>query len=45
MIDINRVLQAAQDQDSSDIHLVCGFPPMIRVHSVKTALEFENNTP
>ncbi|MEL7483423.1 MAG: PilT/PilU family type 4a pilus ATPase [Planctomycetota bacterium] len=45
MIDINRVLQAAQDQDSSDIHLVCGFPPMIRVHRVMTALEFDVITP
>ncbi len=45
MIDINRVLQAAQDQDASDIHLVCGFPPMIRVHRVMTAMEFDVISP
>ncbi|MEO1582945.1 MAG: type IV pilus twitching motility protein PilT [Planctomycetota bacterium] len=45
MIDINRILQAAQDQDASDIHLVCGFPPMIRVHRVMTAMEFDVISP
>ncbi|MGP1272768.1 MAG: type IV pilus twitching motility protein PilT [Phycisphaerales bacterium] len=41
MIDIKRILQAAHDQDASDIHIVCGFPPVIRVHRVMTTMDFD----
>lgn len=45
MVDIKRILQAAHDQDASDIHLVAGFPPVIRVHRVMTAMEFDVLSP
>ncbi|RNC81273.1 MAG: PilT/PilU family type 4a pilus ATPase [Phycisphaera sp.] len=44
-MDLKRVLQAAFDADASDIHLVSGHKPMMRVHRVMTAMEFDVITP
>lgn len=39
-MDIESILKTAQEMDSSDIHLVTGHPPMVRVHTAMTALDF-----
>ncbi len=44
-MDLKKVLQAAYDADASDIHLVSGHRPMMRVHRVMTAMEFDVITP
>jgi len=44
-VDLKRILQAAFDADASDIHLVSGHKPMMRVHRVMTAMEFDIITP
>ena len=44
-MDLKRILQAAFDADASDIHLVAGHRPMMRVHRVMTAMEFDIITP
>ena len=31
MIDLNKILKTAKDRDASDIHLVCGLKPMLRI--------------
>ena len=31
---LNDILRQAFDQDASDVHLVAGHPPMMRVHTV-----------
>ena len=32
MIDINRILKTAKEKNASDIHLICGLKPMLRVN-------------
>jgi len=32
-IDIDTILQIAMDMDASDVHLVAGHPPMVRIHT------------
>ncbi|HED52712.1 MAG TPA: PilT/PilU family type 4a pilus ATPase [Phycisphaerales bacterium] len=44
-MDLKRILQAAFDADASDIHIVCGHRPMMRVHRVMAAMEFDVVTP
>lgn len=36
---LNEILKAAYDADASDIHLVSGQPPVIRVHQVMTPMD------
>ena len=36
---LNDILKAAYDADASDIHLVSGQPPVIRVHQVMTPMD------
>ena len=31
MIDIERLIEAAKKKDASDIHLICGLKPMLRI--------------
>ena len=38
-MDLKGILRAAYDADASDIHLVCGQPPVVRVHQVIRPLE------
>jgi twitching motility protein PilT len=44
-VDLQQVLRAAYDADASDIHLIAGQPPVIRVHQVKTPMDFPVITP
>ena len=37
---LNNILQHAYEQDASDVHLVAGHAPMMRVHTVMTPMEF-----
>ncbi len=39
-MDLNQILKVAYEADASDIHLVAGQPPVIRVHQVMTPLDF-----
>ncbi len=36
---LNEILKAAYDADASDVHLVSGQPPVIRVHQVMTPMD------
>ncbi len=38
-MDIDAILQVAFDADASDIHLIAGQPPMMRVHQVMTEMD------
>ncbi len=42
---LNDILRKAQEQDASDIHLIAGHVPMMRVHTVMTPMEFPVITP
>ncbi len=44
-MDLDAVLKHAHEKDASDIHLVAGQPPMMRVHQVIAAMPFPNLTP
>src|ERR1051325_2941096 len=39
-IDLIEVLKAAYEADASDVHLIAGQPPVIRVHQVMTPMDF-----
>ncbi len=39
------IIRAAVDQDASDIHIVAGHPPVLRVHTVMTPLDEPALTP
>ncbi len=39
------ILSTANKHDASDIHLVSGHPPMIRVHTVITPMDYPTLTP
>src|SRR5690606_35545082 len=39
------ILKTAHENDASDIHLVTGHPPMVRIHQVMTQLDFPVITP
>ncbi|MEL6330512.1 MAG: PilT/PilU family type 4a pilus ATPase [Planctomycetota bacterium] len=43
-VDLHAILQAAADADASDIHLVAGEPPTVRVHQVVKHLDFPEIT-
>ena len=38
-MDLNQILKTAYDMDASDVHLVAGQPPAVRVHQVITPLD------
>lgn len=44
-MDLQQVLRAAYDADASDIHLIAGQPPVVRVHQVMTPMDFPPITP
>ncbi|MFG0286392.1 MAG: type IV pilus twitching motility protein PilT [Phycisphaerales bacterium JB039] len=44
-MNLNEVLAAAHEADASDIHLVAGHPPVMRVHQVMTPMDFPVITP
>ncbi|MCX5662916.1 MAG: PilT/PilU family type 4a pilus ATPase [Planctomycetota bacterium] len=44
-MDIDSILKAALQTGASDIHIVAGHPPMVRVHTEMAALDFPVVTP
>ena len=44
-MDIDTILKTAMDSDASDVHLIAGHPPMIRVHTMMAALDYPVITP
>jgi len=42
---IDQILRAAAEHDASDIHIVAGHPPMMRVHTVMAPMDFPVVTP
>ncbi|MCC6676252.1 MAG: PilT/PilU family type 4a pilus ATPase [Phycisphaerales bacterium] len=39
-MDLNEILTAAYKSDASDVHLIAGQPPVMRVHQVMTPMDF-----
>jgi twitching motility protein PilT len=39
------ILKAAREHDASDVHLISGHPPVMRVHTVMTPMDFPVITP
>ena len=39
-MDLHTILKAAYQADASDVHLIAGQPPVMRVHQVMTPMEF-----
>ena len=39
-VKLHDILKVAQENDASDIHLVAGHPPVMRVHTVMTPMDF-----
>lgn len=44
-MDLHEILKAAHEADASDIHLIAGLPPTIRVHKVMTPMDYPPITP
>ena len=44
-MDIDTILKVAMENDASDVHLVAGHPPMVRIHTVMTPLDYPVITP
>ncbi|MHC4106536.1 MAG: type IV pilus twitching motility protein PilT [Planctomycetota bacterium] len=44
-MELGEVLKVAYDHDASDIHLISGHPPIMRVHTVMTPMDFPVLTP
>jgi twitching motility protein PilT len=44
-MDVDTILKTAIDMDASDIHLIAGHPPMVRVQTMMTALDYPVITP
>ena len=44
-MDLDTILKRALDLNASDVHLVAGHPPMARIHTVMTGLDFPVITP
>ena len=42
---LGEILKLAHEHDASDIHLIAGHPPMMRVHTVVTPMDFPILTP
>ncbi|MEX2671877.1 MAG: PilT/PilU family type 4a pilus ATPase [Phycisphaeraceae bacterium] len=45
MVDIDTILKTAVDNDASDIHVVSGHPPLVRIHTEMTGLDYPIITP
>ena len=41
MIDINKILQTAKEKDASDVHLICGLKPILRIR--RNLIEYDIN--
>ena len=41
MVNINKIMRSAVEQDASDIHLVCGRKPSVRVARVLKEMDLE----
>ena len=44
-VDLIQILKTAYEADASDIHLIAGQPPVIRIHQVMTPMDFPVITP
>ena len=44
-MDLHEILKAAFDENASDIHLIAGQPPVMRIHQVMTPMDFPVITP
>jgi len=44
-MELDQLLKTAMEADSSDIHLISGHPPTIRIHTTMTALDYPVITP
>ena len=44
-MNLNQILKAAFEADASDIHLISGHPPMMRVNTVMTPMDYPILTP
>ncbi len=44
-MNIDQILRHAAESDASDIHIVAGHPPMMRIHTVMTPMDFPVVTP
>ncbi len=44
-MNLAEILQVAHENDASDIHLIAGHPPMVRVHTVMTPMDAPPLTP
>jgi twitching motility protein PilT len=44
-MDLHDILRKAQEADASDIHLISGQPPVVRIHQVMTPMEYPVLTP
>ena len=44
-MDIDTILKTAMGHDASDVHLIAGQPPMVRIHTVMTPLDYPVLTP
>ena len=43
MIEIDKILNAAIEKDASDVHLICGLRPMLRIR--RELIEYESASP
>ena len=34
MIEIDKILDSAKEKDASDVHLICGLKPMLRIRKI-----------
>jgi len=44
-MDLNTILKTAMEMDASDVHLISGHPPLARIHTAVTALDYPVITP
>src|SRR5690606_2376647 len=44
-IEIDTIIKAAMDMDASDIHIIAGHPPMVRIHTVMAEMDYPVVTP
>jgi len=44
-MDLNTILKTALELNASDIHLISGHPPMVRLHTVMTPMDYPVITP
>ena len=42
MIDIDKVLKIALEKDASDVHLICGLKPILRIR--RELIEYEDDS-